>query len=121
MSGSSRYGHRYSRCVVTLDAGISISWAPDPDGSFEHGQRHHQQEEAGFRARLERAAARIEVLFDQLEESGHVFTAPNEPGFRNAQHGTYGMMEMCEVQLACTPALSETGLAALAERIAKLL
>ena len=45
MSGSSRASHTFSRCVVTLDAGISISWAADPDGSYEHGQRHHQEEE----------------------------------------------------------------------------
>ena len=120
MSGSSRASHHYTRCVVTLDAGISISWAPDPDGSYEHGQRHHQEEEAGFRARLSRAAPRVEVLFDELEEGGHVFVAPGEPAFNEAQRGAHGMMEMCEVQVACTPELSEQALAALAERIAKL-
>jgi hypothetical protein len=120
MSGSSRASHSYTRCVVTLDAGISISWAPDPDGSYEHGMRHHQEEEAGFRDRLSRAAPRVEVLFDELEERGHVFTSPAEPAFHEAQRGAHGMMEMCEVQVACTPALSEKALAALAERIAKL-
>lgn len=121
MSGSSHVWHTYSRCIVSLDAGISISWAPDPDGSYEHGQRHHEQEEAGFRARLERATPGIEVLFDGLEEAGHVFTAPTEPGFRDVQRGANGMMEMCEVQLLCTPPLTEPALAAIAERIAKLL
>ena len=122
MSGSSRAQHSYTRCIVSLDAGISISWAPDPDGSFEHGQRHHQDEEAGYRTRLARAAPAVEVLFDQLEESGHVFSAPTEPGFFDqAQRGTNGMMEMCEVQLLCKPALTETALASLAERIAKLI
>jgi hypothetical protein len=120
MSGSSRASHSYSRCVVTIDAGISIAWAPDPDGSFEHGTRHHQEEEAGFRSRLSRAAPRLEVLFDELEEGGHVFASPTEPRFNQAQRGAHGMMEMCEVQVACTPELSEKALAALAERIAKL-
>lgn len=120
MSGSSRASHSYTRCVITLDAGISISWEPDPDGSIEHGMRHHQEEEAGYRGRLSRAAPAVEVLFDELEERGHVFTAPGEPAFNEAQRGAHGMMEMCEVQVACTPALSESALAALAERIAKL-
>jgi hypothetical protein len=120
MSGSSRASHNYTRCVVTLDAGISISWAPDPDGSIEHGLRHHQEEEDGFRGRLTRAAPRVEVLFDELEEGGRVFASPGEPAFSEAQRGAHGMMEMCEVQVACTPALSEQALAELAERIAKL-
>ena len=121
MSGSSRASHTFTRCVVTLDAGISISWAPNPDGSFEHGARHHQHEEAGFVTRLRQASARIEVLFDQLEEAGHVFTAPAEPVFGEAQRGAHGMLEMCEVPLRCVPALSDTALAALAERISKLI
>jgi hypothetical protein len=122
MSGSSNASHTFSRCVVTLDAGISISWAPDPDGSYEHGQRHHQREEASFRARLEHATPAIEVLFDELEEAGHVFTAPGEPRFRDsAQRGANGAVEMCEVQLCCKPTLSEPELASLAERINKLL
>jgi hypothetical protein len=120
MSGSSRASHSYTRCVVTLDAGISIAWAPDPDGSIEHGMHHHREEEAGFRGRLARAAPGVEVLFDELEEGGHVFAAPGEPAFHEAQRGAHGMMEMCEVQVACTPELSEKALAALAERIAKL-
>jgi hypothetical protein len=121
MSGSSHASHSYSRCVVSLDAGISIDWAPDEDGSFEHGQLHHQDEEAGYRARLEKAAPRIEVLFDELEESGHVFLSPAQPGFDQAQRGTNGMVEMCEVRLACTPPLTEPALASLAERVFKLL
>ena len=122
MSGSSHASHTYSRCIVHLDAGISISWAPDPDGSYEHGQRHHEEEEAGFRARLARAAAPIEVLFDELEEEGHVFTAPREPAIgKTNQRGAHGMVQMCEVEVACQPTLSELELAALAERISKLL
>jgi len=121
MSGSSHAFHTYSRCVVALDAGISISWAPDPEGSYEHGTGHHRDEEAGYRERLARAVSGIEVLFDELEESGHVFTAPSEPGFRDVQRGANGMMEMCEVQILCTPPLTEPALAALAERIAKLM
>ncbi len=121
MSGSSHAQHSYTRCVVSLNAGISISWAPDPSGSYEHGQRHHQREEDDFRGRLERAAPGIEVLFDELEERGHVFTAPDEPGFKDPQRGANGMIEMCEVQLVCTPKLTDPSLAAIAERISKLL
>lgn len=121
MSGSSKAFHTYTRCLVRLDAGISISWAQDPDGSFDSGMRHHQEEETLFRTRMERATPAIEVLFDELEEAGHVFTAPTEPGFTRAQRGAHGMVEMCEVQLACQPALSEVALAALAERVFKLL
>jgi hypothetical protein len=122
MSGSSHASHTYSRCIVHLDAGISISWAADPDGSYEHGQRHHQEEEDGFLARLVHATAPLEVLFDELEEEGRVFTAPTEPAFgKTNQRGAHGMVQMCEVELACTPALSELELAALAERISKLL
>ena len=121
MSGSSRASHTYTRCVVTLDAGISISWAPDPSGSYEHGQRHHEREVASFRDRMEHGAPAIEVLFDELEESGHVFTVPSEPGFKKAQRGANGAVEMCELEVCCTPTLSEVALAALAERINKLL
>lgn len=121
MSGSSRASHTYSRCVVSLDAGISISWAADENGSYEHGQRHHQEEEDGFRARLAHAAPALEVLFDELEEEGHVFTAPHEKDFGEAQRGSSGMVQMCEVQVACKPVLTEPALAALAERISQLL
>lgn len=121
MSGSSHAQHSYTRCVVSLDAGISISWAPDPSGSFEHGHRHHQDEEAGFRERLERAAPGIEVLFDELEERGHVFTTPDQPSFKEPQRGANGMIEMVEVQVLCTPRLNDPSLAAIAARISKLL
>lgn len=120
MSGSSRASHQYTRCIVSLDSGLSISWAPDPDGSYDHGRRHHQEEEAGFLDRLTRAAPAIEVLFDQLEEEGFAFTSPSEPDFEGAQHGATNSLEICEVQVRCTPGFSEPKLAALAERISKL-
>lgn len=121
MSGSTRAQRRFSRCVVTLDAGVSIAWAPDDDGSYEHGARHHRDEADTFRARLERAGPAIEVLFDALEEAGHVFQSPDAPAFEDAQRQASGMIELSEVALCCRPPLSEVRLAALAERIAGLL
>lgn len=121
MSGSSRASHQYTRCIVSLDSGLSISWAPGPDGSYDHGRRHHEEEESGFLDRLTRAAPAIEVVFDQLEEEGFSFTPPGEPGFERAQLGTTRTLEICAVQVRCTPKLAEPKLAALAERISKLL
>lgn len=120
MSGSSRASHRYTRCVVSLDSGLRISWARGPDGSTDHGRRHHEAEEAGFLQRLTRAAAAVEVLFDELEEEGFAFTPPGESGFEGGQRGVTRTLEICEVHVRCTPKLSEPKLAALAERIAKL-
>lgn len=120
MSGSSRASHPYSRCIVSLDSGLRISWAAGPDGSYDHGRRHHEAEEAAFLERLGRAAPAIEVLFDQLEEEGYAFTSPSERGFEGAQRASTDILEICEVQVHCTPKFSEPKLAALAERIAKL-
>lgn len=117
MSGSSRASRTFSRCIVTLDAGVSISWAPDPDGSYEHGAAHHREEESAFARRLTRAAPELEVLFDQLEEQGHVFGAADS---LHSQRGAAGLMELCEVELCCTPPLSETAMADLAQQVARL-
>lgn len=120
MSGSSNADHLFTRCIVTLDAGISIAWAEEPNGSSGQGQRHHEQQEAGYRARLERAAAGIEVVFDELEDAGHVFTAPTDPRFAAGQRGVSGMLETCTVQLSCTPELGQEALTTLAARVAGL-
>lgn len=121
MSGSSRAERALSRCVLALDAGVSISWAPDPDGSFDSGARHHQEEEASFLKRIDGARAGIEVLFDELEVAGRTFLSPTERAFeRSAERGLSGLLESCEVRLACTPKLSQAELKALAERIAAL-
>lgn len=116
MSGSSYADHRYSRCVVGLNAGISISWAPDPDGSFDSGRRHHENEEARFRGQLARAAPAIEVMFDELEAGGRKFTLPDEPAFKDAQRADRGM-PICSVHVRCTPPLSKPELDALVARI----
>jgi len=98
MSGSSRASHQYTRCIVSLDSGLRISWAADPDGSYDHGRRHHEAE----------------------EEEGYAFTPAGERDFESAQRGATHSLEICEVQVRCTPKFSETKLSSLAERIAKL-
>lgn len=121
MSGSSRAGRSLSRCVVTLDAGVSISWAPDPDGSYEHGTRHHHREEDGFRQRIDRATPAIEVRFDALESEGRTFLVPSDPAFhQRAQRGTSAGLPSLELEVACTPALEGDALAALTADVAKL-
>ncbi len=118
MSGSSYAELPYTRCVVGLNAGISISWAPDPDGSYAHGQRHHENEEAKFRRRLEGGRAAIEVALDALEATGRVFTPPAGLTPENTQHGSTGM-PIVSVRLACTPRLSEDELNAFVQQVAK--
>lgn len=120
MSGSSFAQHVLTRCIVSLNAGISISWARDPDGSHDSGRRHHEREEAAFFKRLERGAPGIEVIFDELEAAGHVFVAPTEPEFAKCQRATAGAIESCMVRLLCKPALSEKALKELAERVSAL-
>jgi hypothetical protein len=121
MSGSSHAEHSYSRCVVSLDAGISISWAPDPDGRYEGGNLHHQREEAAFRARMQRAAAGIEVLLDEVEAAGHVFTMPGEPKFREtAQRASNGQIPNCELFVCCAPKLGEAALKELGRKVSDL-
>lgn len=107
--------------MVTLDAGISISWAPDPDGSYEHGTRHHRDEEDEFRARIDAASAAIEVLFDAWEMAGRRFESPTDAQFgARAQRHDVGDFPRCTLELWCTPALSEAELAALTGEVAAL-
>src|SRR5262245_25814952 len=88
MSGISRSSHAYRCWPVDLDSSISSSWAPDPDGSYEHGRRHHEREEAKFRELLTAGAAEIEALIDQIEQAGHAFLPPGDPQFhQRAQRG----------------------------------
>ncbi|MFO0595091.1 MAG: hypothetical protein U0228_07300 [Myxococcaceae bacterium] len=122
MSGSSHADQALSRCEVSLDAGVSISWAPDPDGSYEHGQRHHEQEEAAFRAQMVRATPALEVLFDELETEGHVFTPPTDAAFHErCQRGHGRGLPIVEVRVWCAPKLSEERLQALLARVEALL
>lgn len=107
--------------MVTLDAGINISWAPDPDGSYEHGMQHHRREEEEFRRRIDRATPAIEVRFDALESEGRTFLVPTDPAFhQRAQRGTSAGLPALELEVACTPALSDDALAALTAEVAKL-
>jgi hypothetical protein len=101
-----------------MDAGVSISWAPDPSGSIEHGMRHHQREEAEFRARLDAAAPAIEVLFDELESAGRTFVPPTDPRFPGAgQQAASRGLPLVELRLCCEPALGEDELQALLARV----
>lgn len=122
MSGSSRAGRTLSRCVVTMDAGISISWAPDENGSIEHGMERHRSEEARFRERIDAATPAIEVVLDELESGGHTFLSPTDPTFeQHAQRSTTGVMPLVEVALACTPQLDDVALKALTQRVSTLI
>lgn len=125
MSGSSHAFVSLSRCVVSLDSGVSISWAPDENGSYEHGRLHHEHEEADFRSRIERARPAIEVVFDELEQAGRRFTAPDTPDFgqhrQGATHMSPATAEIVGVELHCKPALSGTDLDALAARISRII
>ncbi len=122
MSGSSRAQRKLSRCAVTMDAGISISWAPDENGSIEHGMERHRREEEEFRKRIDAATPAIEVVLDELESSGHTFVPPTDATFeQNAQRGSTGVMPQVEVALACTPRLGKDALKSLTQRITTLI
>lgn len=121
MSGSSRAERRLSRCVVVMDSGMSIEWAPDEDGSIEHGMQHHRDEERGFLASIDVATPAIEVVFDELESRGHTFLSPADTHFASkAQRAEVGM-PIVEVLLACTPPLDAKALTRLVERVAGLI
>lgn len=122
MSGSSRAERKLSRCTVTMDAGISISWAPDENGSIEHGTQRHRREEGAFRQRIDAATPAIEVVLDELESSGHTFLSPTDATFeQHAQRSSTGVMPQVEVALACTPRLGKDALKALTQRISTLI
>ena len=53
MSGSSRAGSVLSRCVVTMDSGLSIAWATNPDGSYP-GTEYHAREEKEFQKKIDK-------------------------------------------------------------------
>lgn len=122
MSGSSRAGRTLSRCVIILDAGIYISWEMNPDGS-NPGVKHHQEEQESFKQRIDARTPAIEVLFDELEKTGHRFMSPADPAFADylPQMASSGQIERVEVQLNCEPLLTETELDTLAKKIGSLL
>lgn len=108
--------------MVTRDAGVSISWAPDPSGSLEHGMRHHREEEAKFRSEIETATPALEVLFDELESAGHLFTPPTDARFAGRSQRAVGFLgvDTVAVTVACTPALSDAQLEDLRQRVVAL-
>jgi hypothetical protein len=107
---------------VSLDAGVSISWEPDPEtGSIEAGMQHHRDEEEQFLRLIDAATAAIEVLFDELESAGRRFKPPSSDDFyAQAQHARTGM-PIVELRVWSAPAFSEGELQSLVERIAKLI
>jgi hypothetical protein len=108
-----------SRCVVTLDAGVRMSWA---EGSLEAGAARHQRDEASFRERIDLGTPGIEGCFDALERAGHSFLAPTHPDFHaRAQRSSRVGLPTVELEVACTPALEEAALAELTEQVAALL
>lgn len=122
MSGSSRTERKLSRCTVAMDSGIRIEWAPDENGSIEHGMERHRREEDEFRRRIDAATAAIEVVLDELEGGGHIFVPPTDATFeQHAQRGAAGGMPIIEVALACTPRLGKDALKALTQRISTLI
>lgn len=121
MSGSSRAERRLSRCVIVMDSGMNIEWAPDEDGSIDHGMDHHRREEAGFLERIDAATPAIEVVLDELESRGHTFLSPSDENFEAFEQRAEVGSPIVEVALACTPALDEPVLLALVTRVARLI
>lgn len=121
MSGSSRAQRRLSRCVVVMDSGMNIEWAPDEDGSIDHGMDFHRREESEFLARIDAATPAIEVVLDELESRGHTFRSPADDDFESFEQRAELGMPIVELSLACTPPLEEPVLLALVTRIAQLL
>lgn len=106
---------------MSLDAGISISWEPDPDGSIEHGMQHHRDEEAQFLRLIDAATPAIEVLFDELESAGRKFKPPTTDRFWNESQRASTGMPIVELQVWCEPEFSESELQTLVNRIARLI
>lgn len=107
---------------MTMDAGISISWAPDENGSIEHGMERHRREEDEFRRRIDAATPAIEVVLDELESGGHTFVPPTDATFeQHAQRSSTGVMPQVEVALACTPRLGKDALKSLTQRVSTLI
>ncbi|MFT3712479.1 MAG: hypothetical protein QM817_32940 [Archangium sp.] len=98
-----------------MDAGISISWEPDPDGSIEHGMQHHRDEEAQFLSLIDAATPAIEVLFDELESAGRKFKTSG------AEQRESTGMPIVELTVRCEPPFKQHELKALVERIARLI
>lgn len=114
-----------SRCVVTLDSGISISWTTNPDGSYP-GTEFHAQEEDSFLRRIDAQTPAIEALFDEMEHAGRRFLTPDDPNFyrqrqRASVAGSSQYIEQMELQVVSQPRFTEADLDSLARCIASLL
>ena len=121
MSGSSRAGKVLSHCVVTMDSGISIAWATNPDGSYP-GTKYHAREEEAFQKTIDVQTPAIEALFDELEQSGWRFTVPGDELFHDAsQHAVSDGSPIIELSLLSEPALSDDEINKLIGTIAQLL
>lgn len=108
MSPSSR---SLSRCVVTLETSLCEDVA-EPRG------RDTTPEEL-FGHRIDAAADRIEVLFDELEQGGRRFVSPREVGFNQPRITAHRSGdETCRLELLCTPPLTAAELEELTRRVA---
>lgn len=94
--------HSYSRCLVTLET----TRAPD-----------------ALADRLAVSAARLEVLFDELEAGGRRFVSPGSSSFDGAprQRVTHGEDERFTLELSSVPPFSMEDLTALGARVASLI
>ena len=78
--------------------------------------------EAGAEHRIDAAAERVEVLFDELEHGGRQFVSPRSAEFTTPQVGVDQQShETCRVELVCTPPLSANELRTLVTRVLVLL
>ncbi len=121
MSGSSRAAKVLSRCVVTMDAGMNISWATNPDGSYP-GTEYHAREEETFQKNIDKSIPEIESLFDEMEKSGCCFTLTSDELFHeNSQHAVSHGIPIVELSLLSNPKLSENEFTHLVGKVAQLL
>jgi len=121
MSGSSRAGRVLSRCAITMDAGIRISWATNPDGSYP-GTEYHAREEDAFQKTIDNNTPAIEALFDEMVQSGRSFTLTSDESFHDkSQHAESQGYIIVGLSLLSEPELSEDEITQLVEKIAHLL
>lgn len=72
--------------------------------------------------RIDAAAERLEVFFDELEQGGRRFTSPRSSGFTQPQLAVEQQGdETCRVEVVCMPPMSAVELRFLATRVSTLL
>jgi len=104
-----------------MDSGMNIEWAPDEDGSIDHGMDYHRREEAEFLSRIDAATPAIEVALDELESRGHAFLSSTDENFESFEQRAEVGMPIIEVGLACTPPLETGVLTGFVEQVARLI